>query len=128
MYFIDEGKYPALDKRKTDLEDASGLDSYITSIPKDSFGTGSVADFRYYCNADKDIIATRWLLVSNGPDGIADVTKPKFNKPDEIISGELGGANGAIPEGNDKYYGYGRDDWSEARSAPDKGDIGRSGP
>ncbi len=53
---------------RTDLADVPGFNKYMTSIPKDPFGSEAVPNLRYYCNGDANTPATRWLLVSNGPD------------------------------------------------------------
>ena len=119
MYFIDRNVYP------TALTDAN-LSTYITSIPKDPFGTS----FRYYTNSATT--PTMWLIVSNGPDGEVDVTVAADAEWGDFttVAGELGGPNGAMPSGEDTNYGAGAGDggWSAATSATDKGDIGRGGP
>ena len=121
MYYTDENVYPAA------LSEA-GLKKYITSTPTDPFADG--ATYRYYVN-DADT-PTMWLLVSNGPDGEEDVTVAGDAAWADFttLAGELGGLNGVNPTGEDTYYGAGAgvDGWSEAKSATDKGDIGRSGP
>ncbi len=127
MYFTAENKYPLT------LTDAD-LATYLTSIPKDPFGTDDVPNIRYYCNGDEDAPATMWLIVSNGPDLSADVTIAADAWAGEdftTVAGELGGPNGVYPtEEGETYYGVGADDggWSLAKSATDKGDIGRGGP
>ncbi len=122
MYFTDENVYP------TALTDA-GLTQYITSTPKDPFDAND-GSYRYYVN-DADT-PTMWLLVSNGPDGETDVTVAADADWADFttLAGELGGPNGAMPLGDDTYYGAGDGDggWSLAKSATDAGDIGRSGP
>jgi len=132
MYFTDENIYPVLGEGET-LADVADLKKYITSIPKDPFGTDAVPNFRYYCNGDADTPATMWLIVSNGPDGTED-TDTALSALDwsttNPVSGEVGGPNGVNPTGDDTYYGVGAGDgaWSLAKSATDKGDIGRGGP
>ncbi len=128
MYYVYEGKWPVPEKGSTNLADVPGFNEYFTSLPNDPFGTEVVPNLRYYCNGDANTPATRWLLVSNGPDKTADVINPTFDKADELVGGELGGRNGAIPKGKNKYYGYGKDAWSKATSPDDKGDMGRGGP
>jgi len=122
MYFTAENKYPVLADGVTDLGTATGLDTYITSIPLDQFGT----NFRYYSKGDP---ATMWLIVSNGPDLSADITADDIDFDDNPVSGELGGPNGVLS-------GYGlveatseaTSGWSQAGSATAVGDIGRGGP
>jgi general secretion pathway protein G len=128
MYFTAENVYPAtLGALTTDP-------AYITSIPKDPFDADDVP-YRYYVN-DADT-PTMWLIVSNGPDGENDVTiaaGTDWGADDFItVAGELGGPNGVNPDpddAGDTYYGApaGEDGWSIAKSATDKGDIGRGGP
>ena len=123
MYFTAENQYPLTLADLTTAEPA-----YITSIPKDPFGTDAVPNFRYYCNGDADTPATMWLIVSNGPDGEED-TDTALSALDwsitNPVSGEVGGPNGSST-------GYGLavadGDWSLAASANDDGDIGRGGP
>ena len=125
MYFTAENQYPLT------LADAD-LATYITSIPKDPFGTDDVPNYRYYSNGDDDNPATMWLIVSNGPDLSADVTIAADADWEDFttVASELGGPNGVIPSGDDTYYGAGAGDggWSVAKSATDDGDIGRGGP
>ena len=101
MYYTDENVYPA-------TLSAAGLTQYITNTPTDPFADG--AAYRYYVN-DADT-PTMWLLVSNGPDGEADVTvAADANWADfTTLAGELGGPNGAIPSSDDTYYGAGDGD------------------
>lgn len=127
MYFIDESQYPLT------LAGLTADPVYMTSIPKDPFGTDEVPSYRYYCNGDEDTLVTMWLIVSNGPDLSPDVAIDADDFADNPVSGELGGPNGVNPdpdEESDTYYGAGAGDdgWSEARSATDDGDIGRGGP
>ena len=110
MYYVDNTTYPAA------LADLTP--THITSLPNDPFGTAAVPGYRYYINAT----ATAWLLVSNGPDGVADVTPAAADFADEV-SGQLGGADGATGI----HYGSGADDWSDG-SAGSTGDLGRGGP
>lgn len=127
MYFTAENQYPLTLAGLTTAEP-----TYITSIPKDPFGTDDVPNIRYYCNGDEDTPATMWLIVSNGPDLSADVTIAADADWEALITvaGELGGPNGVNPTGDDTYYGVGAGDggWSLAKSATNKGDIGRGGP
>jgi general secretion pathway protein G len=127
MYFTTENEYPVLADGVTDLATATGLDTYITSVPEDQFGTDAVPNFRYYSEGDP---ATMWLIISNGPDLSADIAADDIDFDDNPVSGELGGPNGVNPTGDDTYYGVGAGDggWSLAKSATDKGDIGRGGP
>jgi len=124
MYFTAENVYPATLSALTTSSPA-----YMTSIPKDPFD-GDDGPYRYYVN-DADT-PTMWLIVSNGPDGEEDVTIAA--DADWLgfttVAGELGGPNGVNPTGDDTYYGVGAGDgaWSLAKSATDKGDIGRGGP
>lgn len=123
MYYIDKTVYPA-------AIDGGELEPYLTSIPKDPFGTTAAPNFRYYVN--DATTPTAWLLVSNGPDRTED-TDTALSALDwsatNPISGELGGANGVLS-------GYGlveatssaKSGWSKAASASDVGDIGRGGP
>ncbi len=128
MYFTDENIYPA-------AIDGGELATYVTSIPKDPFGDEDddrEGAFGYYVN-DADT-PTMWLIVSNGPDLSIDVeiaAETDWGADDFItVAGELGGPNGVMPSGDDTYYGVGAGDgaWSLAKSATDKGDIGRGGP
>lgn len=125
MYFTAENKYPTLADGVTDLATATGLDTYITSIPEDQFADGGA--FRYYSSGTP---ATMWLIVSNGPDLSADIAAADIDFDDNPVGGELGGPNGVIPSGDDTYYGFGAgaDGWSVAKSATDNGDIARGGP
>lgn len=68
MYYVYEGKWPVPEKGSTNLADVPGFNEYFTSLPNDPFGTEVVPNLRYYCNGDANTPATRWLLVSNGPD------------------------------------------------------------
>jgi len=134
MYFTDENKYPVLGEGET-LTDVADLKKYITTIPKDPFD-GDDGPYRYYCNGDDDNPATMWLIVSNGPDLSTDVTIAAGDWDADgfiTVAGELGGPNGVNPDpddAGDTYYGApaGEDGWSIAKSATDKGDIGRGGP
>ena len=121
MYFTDKNKYPLA------LTDAD-LTTYLTSIPEDPFGDG--AAFRYGSNGDADTPATMWLIISNGPDLSADIAVADIDFDDNPVGGELGGPNGVMPSGEETHYGAGAGDngWSLAKSATDKGDIGRGGP
>lgn len=127
MYFTSENGYPA-------AIDGDELTLYVTTIPKDPFDADD-GPYRYYVN-DADT-PTMWLIVSNGPDGEEDVTiaaGADWGADDfTTVGGELGGPNGVNPdpdEADDTYYGVGAgvDGWSLAKSATDKGDIGRAGP
>ena len=128
MYFIAENVYPAT------LADLTTADpAYMTSIPEDPFGDEEderAGAFGYYVN-DADT-PTMWLIVSNGPDGEVDVTIAADAEWGDFttVAGELGGPNGVNPTGDDTYYGVGAGDggWSLAKSATDKGDVGRGGP
>ncbi len=124
MYFTAENVYPATLGALTTIDPA-----YLTSIPKDPFDADD-GPYRYYVN-DADT-PTMWLIVSNGPDGEEDVTIAADADWLDFttVAGELGGPNGVNPTGDDTYYGVGAGDgaWSLAKSATDKGDIGRGGP
>ena len=109
MYYVDNTTYPAA--LLADL-----TPTHITSLPNDPFGTDEVPGYRYYANA----ASTAWLLVSNGPDGVADVT-PAAAAFTNLVSGQLGGADGATG------LHYGSEDWSDG-SAGSTGDLGRGGP
>jgi len=114
MYYVDNTTYPAVPDEEGDP--IPGLSpTYMTSQPNDPF-SGDV--YRYYINAT----ATAWLIVSNGPDGDADVTPAADAFADEV-SGQLGGADGATGS----HYGSGADDWSDG-TAGSTGDLGRGGP
>ena len=113
MYYVDNTTYPAA---LADLTTATT--PYITSLPNDPFGTVAVPGYRYYTNAT----TTAWLIVSNGPDGDADVT-PAAADFTNLVSGQLGGADGATGI----HYGSGADDWSDG-TAGSTGDLGRGGP
>lgn len=122
MYFTAENVYPATLAGLTTSSPA-----YITSVPKDPFDTDD-GPYRYYSNGDDDNPATMWLIVSNGPDGEVDVTiaADAWDADDfTTVAGELGGPNGS-PTGYGLVAGEGG--WSVAKSANDKGDIGRGGP
>ena len=127
MYFTAENKYPA-------AIDGGELAAYVTSIPKDPFGDEEddrAGAFGYYVN--DDTTPSAWLIVSNGPDLLIDVTiaADAWDADDfTTVAGELGGPNGVNPTGDDTYYGVGAGvgGWSLAKSATDKGDIGRGGP
>ncbi len=122
MYFTAENKYPVLADGVTDLGTATGLDTYITTIPKDQFETDAVSNLRYYSNGDADTPASMWLIVSNGPDLDADIAAADIDFTADPVSGELGGPNGVTGSH------YDTSDWSDAKSANDDGDIGRGGP
>jgi len=123
MYFTAENKYPVLAAGVTDLGTATGLGAYITSIPKDQFGTVAVPNFRYYSQGDP---ATMWLIISNGPDLDPDVVAANVDFTKDPVSGELGGPNGVT---GDYYFTAAGDlEWSVATSATNNGDIGRGGP
>ena len=122
MYFTAENKYPVLADGVTDLATATGLGTYVTSIPEDQFGTDAVPNFRYYSNGDADTPASMWLIVSNGPDLDADIAAADIDFSENPVSGELGGPNGVTGSH------YDTSDWSVAASANDDGDIGRGGP
>ncbi len=121
-YSTDERQYPVLAENKTDLGEFAGLSNYITSPPKDPFGTDTVPNFRYYSNGDADTPATMWLIISNGPDLDADVTANTVDFSKNPIGGELGGPNGVTGSH------YDTNNWSVAKSVNDTGDIGRGGP
>ncbi len=126
MYFTAENQYPLTLAGLTTADPA-----YITSVPEDPFADGGA--FRYYTNGDADTPASMWLIISNGPDLSADVTIAADAWAGEdftTVAGELGGPNGVYPTVDETYYGVGADDggWSLAKSATDKGDIGRGGP
>ena len=120
MYFIDENVYPT-------AIDGGELAAYVTSIPKDPFDAAD-GPYRYYVN-DADT-PTMWLIVSNGPDGEEDVPGEADLTWTDTVASELGGPNGAMPSGEGTYYGAGAGDGGQslAKSATDKGDIGRGGP
>jgi len=126
MYFTAENVYPA-----TLGALSTSTPAYLTSVPKDPFDSDD-GPYRYYVN--DDTTPTAWLIVSNGPDLEEDVTiaaETDWGADDFItVAGELGGPNGVIPSEDDTYYGAGAgvDGWSLAKSATDKGDIGRGGP
>jgi len=125
-YYVDNTEYPS---ETADL-DALTPD-YITSLPNDPFGTDLVPGYRYYTDAAAGTAGGAWLIVSNGPDGTADVEDPA-DATDwvdaERVSGQLGGPDGA-------YSGYGFDNtgatnkWYDPEDgATSEGDLGRGGP
>ena len=112
MYYVDNTTYPAEPDPQGDP--IPGLSpTYMTSQPNDPF---SGAVYRYYTNAT----TTAWLVVSNGPDGSADVTPEAADFANEV-SGQLGGPNGATGTH------YGSDAWSDGTPGS-TGDLGRGGP
>jgi len=119
MYYVDNTAYPAA------LADLTP--THITSLPNDPFGTDEVPGYRYYT----DDTTTAWLIVSNGPDGSADVTEDGIDW-DVPIGGQLGGPDGARDADGD-LYGYGlaagNNGWYEpADGTTSDGDLGRGGP
>ena len=121
-YYVDNTEYPAEDSWVADLGE------YITSIPNDPF-----ADAAYtYLNDGAAAADTgdAWLLLSVGPDGVADIdadTELSFADADRV-SGQLGGPDGV-------YDAYGLDNTGETNNwydpedgAASEGDLGRSGP
>ena len=123
-YYVDNTEYPS----ENDGLDALAPD-YITSIPDDPFGTDDDPEYRYYTDAAADATGGAWLVVSNGPDGIADVEDPADETAwddDDRVSGQLGGPDGAL-----SGYGAGEGDtgWYDPDDgAASDGDIGRGGP
>lgn len=122
MYYVDNTEYPSEDDGLDELK----TDGHITSLPHDVFFDPDVDDrnYRYYTNDS----ATAWLLVSNGPDGDADVPGEGDLDWDARIAGQLGGSDGA-----DEGYGFDNDgdtnDWyNPADGAASAGDLGRGGP
>ncbi len=114
-YAVDNIGYPS---------ENAGLDeltsNYMPSMSNDPF---SGATYRYYTDAAADAVGGAWLLVSNGPDGDADVAEPDLSWADvDRVSSQLGG-----PDGEDA--GYGSNDWHHpAVGATSEGDLGRGGP
>jgi type II secretion system protein G len=116
-YYVDNTTYPAEDS----LSDVTP--AHITSLSNDPFSTADPPAYRYYNN--DDTTPTAWLLVSNGPDGSADVTEATagFSWDDaDRVAGQIGG-----PEG--PHSGYGVDLWyNPANGTTSAGDLGRGGP
>jgi len=115
-YAVDNIGYPSEDDWVDEL-----TPTYITSIPNDPFNPDNA--YRYYTDAAADAAGGAWLLVSNGPDGNADVAEPNLSWVDaDRIPGQLGG-----PDGEDA--GYGSNDWYDPDAgATSNGDLGRGGP
>ena len=131
MYYVDNTEYPSEDDGLDELK----TDGHITSLPNDPFGTDAAPGYRYYTNAAADTAGTAWLLVSNGPDGDADVNDGlgDFSWADATrIAGQLGGPDGARdPDGALTGYGLAAGDggWYEpADGTTSPGDLGRGGP
>ncbi len=136
MYYVDEDEYPQ--PAIGDTLDATELKDYISSIPDDPFGTTGVSNYRYYTNysaGPPEVSATLWLLVSNGPDGEADVdtTGDDFTW-DAAVAGQIGGPDGILDAyglaGDSPEEGDAAGDgaWTIAGDSRDLGDIGRAGP
>ena len=123
MYYVDNTEYPSEDDGLDELK----TDGHITSLPNDPFGTDDVPSYRYYTNAAADTAGTAWLLVSNGPDGDADVTEATagFSWADaDRVAGQLGGSDGA-----DEGYGVADACWYDPTAgATSSGDLARGGP
>jgi len=125
-YYVDNTEYPSED----DDLDALAPD-YITSIPDDPFGTAAAPGYRYYTDAAAAVAGDAWLIVSNGPDGEADVEDPADATAwddDDRVSGQVGGPDGV-------YDAYGLDNTGATNNwydpddgAASEGDIGRGGP
>ncbi len=120
MYYVDNTEYPS----ENDGLDELKTDAHITTIPNDPF---SGAAYRYYTDAAADVVGTAWLLVSNGPDGDADVTEATagFSWADaDRVAGQLGGSDGAS-----SGYGVADASWYDpADGATSNGDLARGGP
>jgi len=127
-YYVDNAEYPSENAWAADPNPLTP--DYITSIPDDPFNPGTA--YRYYTDAAADAAGAAWLIVSDGPDGDADVADPTDWDDDDRVSGQLGGPDGA-------YSGYGFDNpdpsdkatnvWYDPTvGATSSGDLGRGGP
>lgn len=130
MYYIDNTEYPSVNSVSNDL--TNGTTVYMSSIPKDPFNSGTRAVASSSTDKGKAIdtnsygYATTssstqpgWLLISNGPDGDADVSANiTFTNR---VSGLLGGSDGV-------YSGYGGTWYNPASGTTSNGDLGVGGP
>ena len=130
-YYVDNAEYPSGTEGEEDFWTDALTPDYVTSIPNDPFDPDSAA-YRYYTDAAADAAGGAWLIVSDGPDGTADVEDPTDWDDDDRVSGQLGGPDGA-------YSGYGFDNpdpsdkatnvWYDPTvGATSSGDLGRGGP
>lgn len=115
-YMVDKQTYPpsTLDNN---MDTTDVIPTYLSSLPNDPF---TESHFRYYTTGETE--RTAYLLVSDGPDRIPDVTSY------HAISGPAGGPEGPWPvviEGGD---GVGEGEWYKPGPNGDKGDLGRGGP
>jgi len=123
-YYVDNAEYPTENAWAADINPLTP--DYITSIPNDPFNPDNA--YRYYTDAAADAAGGAWLIVSDGPDGTAEVAEPGLSWADaDRVSGQLGGPDGA-------YSGYGKDNngtnyWHDPEDgATSSGDLGRGGP
>jgi len=124
-YMVDNDCYPT----STSANDLI-TGNYISSFPKDPFNSqgtrtidqGAMIEDGYGFYTSPNESPTMWLLVSNGPDTVANVTSDVLTWINPV-SGQLGGTDGATG----MHY-VAEDAWWNGEDLPGSGDIGRGGP